>query len=83
MCKSEEEDNYHFPVSCKAMKPEFHLFQPKLFSLVETKAAIEADVIFNFIRKLNDRNKVLLLTGGLKPPFQLSINASIIWFIMM
>ena len=26
VCKSEEEDNYHFLLRCKAMKPEFDLF---------------------------------------------------------
>ena len=69
MCKSEEEDNYHFLLRCKALRPEIDLiFCSKLFSLIETKATIEADVIINLIRNLHDRNKVLLLTSGLKLP---------------
>ena len=35
MCKSEEEDNYHFIVSCKAMRPEFHLFSQNYSHLLK------------------------------------------------
>ena len=54
------------------MPPEFDLLWSKLFSLIETKTAFEADVIINFLGSLDDNNKVqvLLLTGRLKLPFQ-------------
>ena len=81
--KSEEEDNYHFLFRCKTLRPEFDLFWSQLFSLIETKATFEADVIFNFLRNLDDHNKILLLTGGLKLPFQRSISVSIARFIMV
>ena len=64
------------------MRPEFDLFWSKLFSLIETKAAFEADVIINVLRNLDDHKKVLLPTGGLKLPFQRSTSASIVRFIM-
>ena len=38
ICKSEKEDNNHFLLCCKAIRPEFDLFWSKLFSLIETKA---------------------------------------------
>ena len=85
ICKSEEEDNYHSLLRCKAMRPEFDLFWSKLFSLIETKATFEADVIINFLRNLDDKSKVqvLLLTGGTKLPFQRSISVFIALFIMV
>ena len=83
ICESEEEDNYTFLLRCKAMRPEFDLFWSKLFSLTETKATIEADVIINYLRSLNDHNKVLLVTGGLRLPFQRSISVSIARFVMV
>ena len=85
ICKSEEEDNYHFLLHCKAMRPEFDLFWSKLFSLIETKPTFEADVIINFLRNLDDHSKVqvLLLTGGIRLPFQRSISVSIARFIMV
>ena len=83
ICKSEEEDDYHFLLRCKAMRPEFDLFWSKLFSLIETKATFEADVIINYLRSLNDHNKALLVTGGLRLPFQRSISVSIARFIMV
>ena len=83
ICKSEEEDNYHFLLRCKPMRPEFDLSWSKLFSLIDTKATVEADVIINFLRNLDDHNNVLLLTGGLKLPFQHSTSVSIARFIMM
>ena len=85
-CKSKGEVNCHFLLRCKAMRPEFDLFWSKLFSLIETKATFEADdVIINFLRNLDDHNKVqvLLLTGDLKLPFQRSISVSIARFIMV
>ena len=45
------------------MRPEFDLFWSKLFSLIETNATFEADVIINFLRNLDDHNKILLFTG--------------------
>ena len=51
ICKSEEEGNYHFLLRCKAMRPEIDLFWSKLFSLIETKATFEPDIISNFLRK--------------------------------
>ena len=83
ICKSEEKDNYHFLPRCKAMRPEFDLFWSKLFSLIETKATFEADVIINFLRNLDEHNKVLILTGGLKLNFQCSTSVSISRFIMV
>ena len=83
ICKSEKKDNYHFLLRCRAMRPEFDLFWSKLFSLIETKATFEADVIINFFRNLDDHSKVLLLTGGLKLPFQRSMSVSIARFIMV
>ena len=68
--KSEEEGNYHFLLSCKGMGTKFDLFWSKLFTFIETKATFETDVIINFLRNLDDHSKVLLLTGGLKLPFQ-------------
>ena len=65
------------------MRPEFDLFWSKLFSLIETKATIETDVIINFIRNLDDYNKVLLLIGGLKLHFQSSMSESIVRYIMV
>ena len=41
------------------MRPEFDLFWSKLFSLIETNATFEADVIINFLRNLDDHNKIL------------------------
>ena len=64
------------------MRPEFYLFWLKIFSLIETKATFGADVI-NFLRNLDDHNKVLLLTGGLKLPFQRSVSESIARFIVV
>ena len=81
--KSEEEDNYHFLLRCKAMRPEFDLVWSKVFSLIETKAPFEADIIINFLRNLDDHNNVLLLTVGLKLPFQRSTSVSIARFIMV
>ena len=75
VCKSEEEDTYHFLLHCKAMRPEFDLFWSKLFSLIEAKGTFE--VINNFLRNLDNYNKILLLTGGLKLPFQSSMNEPI------
>ena len=83
ICKSEEEDNYHFLLRCKAMRPEFDSFWSKLFSLIQTKETFEANVIINFLRNLDDHSKVLLFTGGLRLPFQLSISVSIAPFIMV
>ena len=83
ICKCEEEDNCHFFLRCKAMRPEFDLFWSKLFSLIQTKATIEADVIINFLGNLDDHSKVLLLTGGLRLPFQRFISVSIARFIMV
>ena len=83
ICKSDEEDNYHFLLHCKAMSPEFDLFWSKLFSLIQTKATFEANIIVNFLRNLNDHSKVLLLTGGLRLPFQCSISVSIARFFMV
>ena len=76
ICKSEKEDNYNLLLRCKAMRREFDLFCSKLFSLIETKATFEADVIINFLRSLNDHNKVFQLTGGLKLLFQCSMSIS-------
>ena len=85
ICKSEKDDNYHFLLRCKAMRPEFDLFWLKLFSLIETKATFEADVIINFLRNLDDHNKVqvLLLTDGLRLPLQRCISVSIARFNMV
>ena len=83
ICKSEEEDNYHFLLCCKAIRPEFDLFWSKLFSLIQTKATFEASVIINFLRNLDDHSKVLLLTGGLRLPFYRSVSVSIARFIMV
>ena len=85
ICKSEEEDNYHFLLRCKAIRTEFDLFWSKLLLLIQTKATFEADVIINFLRNLDDHSKVqvLLLTGGLRLPFQRSISVSIARFIMV
>ena len=65
------------------MRPEFDLFWSKLFSLIETNATFEADVIINFLRNVDDHNKILLLTGGLRLPFQRSISVSTAQFIMV
>ena len=65
------------------MRPKFDLFWSKPFSFIETKATFEADVIINVLRNLDDLKKVLLLTGGLRLPFQRSISVSIARFIMM
>ena len=65
------------------MRPEFDLFWSKLFALIETKATFGVDIIINFLRNLDDHNKVLLLTGGLRLPFQHSISVSIARFIMV
>ena len=83
ICKSEDEDNYYFLLRCKAMIPEFDLFWSKLFSLYQTKVTSEANVIINFLRNLDDHSKILLLTGGLRLPFQRSISVFIARFIMV
>ena len=83
ICKSEEEDNYHFLLLSKATRPEFDLFWSKLFSLIETKAAFEAEVIIHFLRNLDDHNQVLLLTSGPKLPFHGSTIVYIVRFIMV
>ena len=83
ICKSEEEDNYHFLLRCKAMRPEVDLFWSKLFSLIQTEATFEVNVIINFLGNLYDHSKVLLLTGGLRLLFQPSISVSIARFIMV
>ena len=77
ICKSEEEDNYNFLLRYKAMRPEFDIFWSKLFSLIQTKATFEADVIIKFFRNLDDHSKVLLLAGGLRLPFYKCIHCSI------
>ena len=81
--KSEEEGKYHFLLRCKAMRPEFDLFWSKRFSLIQTKATFEANIIINFLRNLDDHSKALLLTGGLRLPFQCSMSVSIARFIMV
>ena len=83
ICISEEEDSYHFLLHCTAMRCKFYLFWSKLFSLIETKATFEADVIINFLRNLDDRNKALTITDGLKLHFQHSMSVSIARFIMV
>ena len=83
ICISENDDNYHFLLRCKAMKPEFDLFWSKQFSLIQTKATFEADVIINFLRDLDDDSKVLLLTGGLRVSFQRSVSVLITRVIMV
>ena len=67
------------------MRPEFDLFWSKLFPLIETKTTFEAYVIINFLRNIDDHNKVqvLLITGGLKLPFQRSISVFTARFIMV
>ena len=65
------------------MRLEFDLFWSKLFSLIQTKATFKAGVIINFLTNLDDHSKVLLLTGGLRLPFQRSISVSIAGFIMV
>ena len=47
------------------------------------KVTIEAGVIINLIKNLDDNNRVLFLTGGLKLHFQCSMSESIVRFIMV
>ena len=83
VCKAEEEDNYHFLIRCKALRPEFDLFWSKLFSLIQSKATFEANAIINFLRNLDNHSKVLFLTGGLRLSFQRSVSVSIAQFIIV
>ena len=62
----------NFLISCNSIRPECDLFWSKLFSHIETKATLEADVIINFLRNLDDHSRVLLLIGCLKVGFYLS-----------
>ena len=81
LCKDGVEDNYHFLLYCKIMMPEWDIFWTKLFSMIRTIATTESIVIVHFIKNLDDFCKVLLLTGGLKLPFQHETNETILRFI--
>ena len=83
ICKPKKEDNYHFLLRCKALRTEFDLFWSKLFSFIETKEIFDADVIANFNRNVDDHHKVLLLTGGLRLPYQRFMSESIARSIMV
>ena len=70
LCKVEPEDNFHFMSRCNIMKPEWNKFCEKLLSLVEVNCRQECDVLTHFLRNLDNYSRVLLLSGGLKLPFQ-------------
>ena len=55
---------------CNIMKPEWNKFWEKLLSIVEVNCRQECDVLTHFLRNLDNYSRVLLLSGGLKLPFQ-------------
>ena len=52
------------------MKPEWDSFWGKLLSVAEVNCRQEWDVLTHFLRNLDNFPRVLLLSGGLKLPFQ-------------
>ena len=70
LCKVEPEDNFHFMSRCNIMKPEWDRFWEKLLSIVEVNCRQECDILTHFLRNLDNYSRVLLLSGGLKLPFQ-------------
>ena len=64
------EDNFHIKLRCNIMKPEWNKFWEKLLSIVEVNCRQECDVLTHFLRNLDNYSRVLLLSGGLKLPFQ-------------
>ena len=52
------------------MKPEWDKFFEKLLSIVEVNCRQECDVLTNCLRNLDNYSRVLILSGGLKLPFQ-------------
>ena len=52
------------------MKPEWNKFCGKLLSIVEANCRQECDVLTYFLRNLDNYSRALLLSGGLKLPFQ-------------
>ena len=53
------------------MKPQWDKFWKKLFSVVEVNCRQECDILTHFLRNLDNYSRVLLLSGGLKLPFQI------------
>ena len=52
------------------MKPEWDKFWGKLLSVVKVNCRQECDILTHFKRNLDNYSRVLLLSGGLKLPFQ-------------
>ena len=52
------------------MKPEWNKVWEKLSSIVEVNCRQECDVLTHFLGNLDNYFRVLLLSGGLKLPFQ-------------
>ena len=83
ICKSEEEDNYHFLLRCKAMRPEFFTyFGQNCSHSFKLKQHLKLMSSLIFLQSLMTTAKYLL-TGGLRLPFQRSISVSIARFIMV
>ena len=52
------------------MKPDWDTFWEKFSSIVEANCRQECDVLTYFSRNLDNYSRALLLSGGLKLPFQ-------------
>ena len=52
------------------MKHEWSKFWEKLLSIVEINCRQEWDTLIHFLRSLDNYSRVLLLSGGLKLPYQ-------------
>ena len=81
LCKLGTEDNYHFLLKCKIMKPEWDKFWSKFFNTVYIRCEYEASIANGFINNLSHSSKVLLLTGSLVLPFQKFTNDVIRRFV--
>ena len=72
LCKVEPEGNFHFMLRCNIMKPEWDKFWEKLLSIVEVNCRQECNILTHFLRNLDNYSRILLLSGGLKLPFQIN-----------
>ena len=70
LCKVEPEDNFHLMLSCNIVKHEWDMSGEKLLSIAEVHCRQKCDVLANVLRNLDDYSRILLLSGGLKLPFQ-------------
>ena len=69
ICKENVENVNHFLLECREFLINFHSIWLNLKQKIISASPIDGPQIFYFIHHLNQRNKVLLLLGGLQLPF--------------